>query len=168
MPTLAEAADGRTRKDPSLYCAQPRASAERIPARLHVLQIGIVLWAFDVVTTEKAERRSTREPKSGCECARRATLKPPRWMFGGWAYRSRWFNRTPDRSGNESTPPRRMPKMWSNTHDASASTEVVVGPKICLYWSRDGLYVAGLRASGAAASPWGTRVLRAGVAIWLA
>jgi hypothetical protein len=47
------------------------------------LQIGIVLWAFDVITTEKAERRSTREPKSGCECARRATLKPPRWMFGG-------------------------------------------------------------------------------------
>jgi hypothetical protein len=58
------------------------------------LQIGIVLWAFDVVTTEKAERGSTREPKSGCECARRATLKPPRWMFGGWGYRSRWFNRT--------------------------------------------------------------------------
>jgi hypothetical protein len=47
------------------------------------LQIGIVLWAFDVVTTGKAERGSTREPKSGCECARRATLKPPRWMFGG-------------------------------------------------------------------------------------
>jgi Amidohydrolase family len=29
-------------------------------------------------------------------------------------------------------------KRWSNTHDASASAEVVVGPKICLYWNRDG------------------------------
>jgi hypothetical protein len=35
IPTFAEAANGRTRKDPSLYCAQPRACAERIPARLH-------------------------------------------------------------------------------------------------------------------------------------
>ena len=39
-----------------------------------------------------------------------------------------------------------MPKMWSNTsstHDASASAEVVVGPKICLYGRRDGPDVAG-------------------------
>jgi len=34
-------------------------------------------------------------------------------------------------------------KRWSNTHDASASAEVVVGPKICLYWNRDGPCVAG-------------------------
>jgi hypothetical protein len=26
--------------------------------------------------------------------ARRATLKLTRWMFGGWGYRSRWFNPT--------------------------------------------------------------------------
>jgi hypothetical protein len=25
-----------------------------------------------------------------------------------------------------------------DTHDASASAEVVVGPRICLYWERDG------------------------------
>src|SRR5258705_1960475 len=36
-------------------------------------------------------------------------------------------------------------------HDASASAEVVAGPKICLYCSRDGSDVAGLRACGAAA-----------------
>ena len=44
-------------------------------------------------------------------------------------------------------------KMWSNTsntHDASASAEVVLGPKICLYWNRDGPDVAGLAARGAA------------------
>jgi hypothetical protein len=29
------------------------------------LQIGIVLWAVDVVTTEKAERGSTRETEIG-------------------------------------------------------------------------------------------------------
>src|SRR5882672_2641283 len=53
-------------------------------------------------------------------------------------------------------------KRWSNTHDASASAEVVVGPKICLYCSRDGPYVAGLPASGADARPWGTRVFACG------
>jgi hypothetical protein len=37
-----------------------------------------------------------------------------------------------------------MPKGVEHTHDASASAEVVVGPKICLYWSRDSRYVAGL------------------------
>ena len=35
-----------------------------------------------------------------------------------------------------------------SAHAASASAEVVVGLKICLYWSRDGRYVPGLRASG--------------------
>jgi hypothetical protein len=27
-------------------------------------------------------------------CMYIAELKPPRWMFGGWGYGSRWFNRT--------------------------------------------------------------------------
>jgi hypothetical protein len=96
-----------------------------------------VLWVSDVVTTEKAERRSTREQKSGFECARRATFKPPRWMFGGWAYRSRWFNCTRSIRQRKHTAAMNA-NMWSNTHDASASAEVVVGSKICLYWSRDG------------------------------
>jgi hypothetical protein len=59
-------------------------------------------------------------------------------------------------------------EMSSNMHDASASAEVVVGPKICLYWERDGPYVAGLRASGADAGLGGPGFLLAGVAIWLA
>lgn len=94
MPNVA-AWNGRTRKDPSLYCAQPRAPAERKPARLHVhCRLESCCGPLMGVTTEKAERGSTREPKSGFECARRATLRLPRWMFGGWGYRSRWFNRT--------------------------------------------------------------------------
>jgi hypothetical protein len=50
----------------------------------------------------------------------------------------------------------RLPVMRSHsarrfaTHDASASAEVVLGPKICLYWNRDGPDVAGLPARGAA------------------
>jgi hypothetical protein len=50
------------------------------------------------------------------------------------------------------------------THDASASAEVVVGPKICLY----GVETAGLRASGAAAGLAGSKVFAWGVAIWVA
>jgi hypothetical protein len=58
-------------------------------------------------------------------------------MFGGWAYRSRWFNHTRSIRQRKHTAAMNA-KMWSNTHDASASAEVVVGSKICLYWSRDG------------------------------
>jgi hypothetical protein len=74
----------------------------------------------------------------------------------------------PGRSGSEAYRRDECPQMWSNTHDASASAEVVVGPKICLYWSRDGPDVAGLRGCGAAAGLAGFRFLRAGVAIWAA
>jgi hypothetical protein len=38
-----------------------------------------------------------------------------------------------------------------SAHDASASAEVVAGPKICLYWKRDSRHAAGLRGCGAAA-----------------
>jgi hypothetical protein len=44
------------------------------------------------------------------------------------------------------------------THDASASVEMVVGPKICLYWNREGPDVAGLRAE----------FLHGGVTTWVA
>jgi hypothetical protein len=62
-----------------------------------------------------------------------------------------------------------MPKGVEHTHDASASAEVVVGPKICLYWSRDSRYVAGLGVPAALlpALP-DLKSLRGGVAIWVA
>ena len=44
-------------------------------------------------------------------------------------------------------------EQYEQPHDASASAEVVVGPKICLYWNRDGPYVAGLRACGGCCRP---------------
>jgi hypothetical protein len=44
-----------------------------------------------------------------------------------------------------------QPENSYSAHDASASSEVVAGPKICLYWNRDSRHVAGLRACGAAA-----------------
>jgi hypothetical protein len=50
-----------------------------------------------------------------------------------------------------------------NTHDASASAEVVAGPKICLYWNRDGLVYVPARLLQAL-----PQVFAWGVAIWVA
>ena len=57
--------------------------------------------------------------------------------------------------------------MWA-THDASASAEVVVAPKICLYWNRDGADVAGLVPAERLQALPDLKFLRWGVAIWVA
>ena len=59
--------------------------------------------------------------------------------------------------------------MISATHAASASAEVVVSPKICLYWNRDGLrmWPIYVLAELLPALP-GLKFLRWGVAIWVA
>ena len=42
----------------------------------------------------------------------------------------------------------RRDEWWSNTHEASASAEVVVGPKICLYCSNSNVLWIGRRPGG--------------------
>jgi hypothetical protein len=116
-----------------------------------------VLWASDVVTTEKAERRSTREQKSETASldVRRLGLSQP-MVQSHPAARQR--KHTAAMNAN----------MWSNTHDTSASAEVVVGSKIWLYWSRNGpawLVDAPLELLPAFGRPG---FLRAGVTIWVA
>ena len=44
------------------------------------------------------------------------------------------------------------------THNASASAEVVVGPKICLYWNRDGFMWPVACFAGPEVFAWGMTI----------